>query len=75
MCREVLGMCVGKVCWEVCRGGALGMGDDVEMWEDDWMQATRSALLSVYLGKSGHLPRFKCNIVLINFELVIDKFI
>ena len=57
VCREVLGMCVGKVCWEVCRGGALGMGDDVEMWEEDWMQATRSALLSVYLGKSGHLPR------------------
>ena len=39
---------------EVCRGW-----NDVEMWAEGWRPVTRSALLSGYLGKSGHLPRFK----------------
>ena len=39
---------VGEVCWG---------WDDVEKCEDGSRPATRSALLSGYLGKSGHLPR------------------
>ena len=49
VCRRVVsGRCVG----EVCRGW-----NDVEMSEEGWKPVTRSALLSGYLGKSGHLPR------------------
>ena len=41
---------VGEVCWG---------WDDVEKCEDGSRPATRSALSSGYLGKSGHLPRSK----------------
>ena len=67
---EVLGMCVGGVgevclgvsgrCVRGCRGGdgeVCWGWDDVEKCEDGSRPATRSALLSGYLGKSGHLPR------------------
>ena len=63
--REVSGRCVGCV-GEVCQGGVSGRcvgvcrgWNDVEMWEEGWRPVTHSALLSGYLGKSGHLPRFK----------------
>ena len=48
---------------EVCQGVSGGVGevcwgwDDVEKCEDGSRPATRSALSSGYLGKSGHLPR------------------
>ena len=69
MCRvveEVFGRCVVRVwgrCWGGVSGGVGGVGevcwgwDDVEKCEDGSRPATRSALLSGYLGKSGHLPR------------------
>ena len=64
----VSGRCRGGVSEgvrEVCQGVSGGVGevcwgwDDVEKCEDGSRPATRSALLSGYLGKSGHLPRFK----------------
>ena len=46
VCGVVRGACVGRA-WDVRGGGgAISVG------------ITRSALLSGYLGKSGHLPRY-----------------
>ena len=48
----VSGRCVGEVCWVCVLGRCVGgVGEGCRL-------ATRSALLSGYLGKSGHLPRF-----------------
>ena len=51
--RRVLGVCVGRVCGRVYgRLGRRGWGCGLE-------KVSLAALLSGYLGKSGHLPRFR----------------
>ena len=75
----------GRVHRVVCRGGVLRgvgevsgrcVGDGMLLkygWEEGWRPATRSALLSGYLGKSGHLPRFSCSSKMVKSMYVYQR--
>ena len=76
----------GRVHRVVCRGGVLRgvgevsgrcVGDGMLLkygWEEGWRPATRSALLSGYLGKSGHLPRLFTQFSL-NLDMSMIKYL
>ena len=50
-------MCGGRVCGVLC--GVVGVGACVGCAGRGREKVLLAALLSGYLGKSGHLPRFK----------------